>query len=212
MNEVDQAAKTVWDFMQLRQQPRPADVIIALGSHDLRVAEYAAELFKQGLAPWLLCSGGFGRSTKDRFKKTEAELFAETAAKAGVPLSNIIMETRSANTGQNAEFSRALLQKMGIQVRTAVLVHKPYMERRTFATFRKVWPELDFTVTSPNIEYQDYPNAEIDKDEFLHTMVGDFQRLTKYAEASFQIPQVIPRNVQDAFDELVRQGYNQHLL
>ena len=42
-----------------------------------------------------------------------------------------------------------------------ILVQKPFMERRTLATFLKQWPEIDKTfdriaVTSPQIYFMDY--------------------------------------------------------
>ena len=39
------------------------DAILALGSHDVRVAERAAELYLQGYAAWLIFSGGYGALT-----------------------------------------------------------------------------------------------------------------------------------------------------
>jgi hypothetical protein len=42
--------------------------VFALGSSDLRVGEYAAQLFLDGYGNYLATSGGFGRITKDRFR------------------------------------------------------------------------------------------------------------------------------------------------
>jgi hypothetical protein len=37
------------------------------------------------------------------------------------------------------------------------------MERRTFATFSKQWPDntTQFTVTSPQLSFKDYPTKEM---------------------------------------------------
>lgn len=56
-----QQIETLWDYLQLHQQPDVADLILVLGSNDVRVAEHAANLYHQGLAPYVLFSGGFGR-------------------------------------------------------------------------------------------------------------------------------------------------------
>ena len=41
-------ARVIWDYLQLRHRPIPADIIIALGTNDLRVAKYAAGLYRRG--------------------------------------------------------------------------------------------------------------------------------------------------------------------
>ncbi len=38
--------------------PRPAECILVLGGHDIGVAERAAELFGQDIAPLIVVSGG----------------------------------------------------------------------------------------------------------------------------------------------------------
>jgi hypothetical protein len=43
-------------------------------------------------------------------------------------------------------------------------------------------------------------------------MVGDLQRIRVYAERGFQIPQEIPGDVWCAYEELVRDGYDQYLI
>ena len=53
----------------MQQKPEKADCIFVLCSLDARVAERAMELHKQGLAPYILFSGGFGALTKDLFEK-----------------------------------------------------------------------------------------------------------------------------------------------
>ncbi len=53
-----EAARILYDFHFLRQTARAADVIVALGTNDLRVAEFAASLYHQGFGAWLVCTGG----------------------------------------------------------------------------------------------------------------------------------------------------------
>ena len=84
-----------------------------LGSNDVRVAEYAAELYKRHLAPVILFPGGMGRFY-GRLAVPEAELFAEAAIKAGVPENCILIENKSTNTGENVRFSREVLKRAGI--------------------------------------------------------------------------------------------------
>ena len=78
-----------------------ADLIWALGSHDLRVADRVAELWHAGMAPLVVMSGGLGNFTEGVFEKPEADLFAERAIELGVPEEVILIENRSTNTGEN---------------------------------------------------------------------------------------------------------------
>jgi len=211
-NNVDLLAKIIWDYLHLNYKLKKADCIFALGSIDVRIAQYSAKLFLEGYAPVIIFSGGLGRISKDIFKKSEAEMFADIAIQAGVPQEKIIVENKSSNTGENIAFTKQLLSDRGLNFKTFILVQKPYMERRTYAAFKKLWPEKRFIVTSPPISYEDYPNINISKDEFINIMVGDIQRIKFYPEKGFQIYQEIPDNVWRAYEKLVELGYTDHLI
>jgi len=208
----DALARVLWDYMVLGHDLVESDVILALGSNDLRVAERAADVCLQGLAPLLVCSGHLGRLTAERFHKSEAEMFADVAAAKGVPREAIRLEPRSTNTGDNVTFSRELLRGLGIDPQRIILVQKPYMERRTYATFMKRWPGKDVRVTSPAISFDDYPTAELPKDLVINILVGDVQRMRVYADRGFQIAQPMPDEVWAAWEELVVRGYTNHLV
>ncbi|MBC7836184.1 YdcF family protein [Acetobacteraceae bacterium] len=210
--DTDALAKILWDYHHVNHTLKKADSIFVLCSHDIRVAEYAADLFLQGYAPYLIFSGGFGVLTKDLFDKPEAEVFAEVALKKGVPKDKILIENKSTNTGENVEFTKKLLTERGLDFQTFILVQKPYMERRTYATFKKVWPEKEFAVTSPPIPYESYFTKEIPKDRVINIMVGDLQRIKLYPEKGFQIYQEIPDKVWNAYEKLVEMGYINHLV
>ena len=208
----DDLARILWDYMLLRHDMAPADVILALGSNDVRVGQHAAQLFLRGLAPLMVCSGRLGRLTAGRFEKSEAETFADAAVRLGVPRSAILIEDASTNTGENIDRSRALLAKAGIRPARVIVVQKPYMERRAWATFRVRWPEPDVRVTSPPISYDEYPTPEIPRDLVINILVGDVQRMRVYAERGFQVPQPMPDAVWAAWTELVARGYTNHLV
>lgn len=211
--EADEHAKILWDYMHMHHTLKKADCILVLGSYDRRVAQYAADLFLMGYAPFLLCSGGGTRKeSKERFGKTEAETFADIALRAGVPQENIIVEKEAKNTVENIEFSKKLLKERGLDFQSFILVHKPSMERRVFATWKRWWPEKECIVTSPPISYEDFPNEEISKQLMIENIVGDFQRIKVYADRGWQIPQEVPTEVQQAFEKLIAAGYTQRLV
>jgi uncharacterized SAM-binding protein YcdF (DUF218 family) len=211
-SEIDRLARLVWDYHQLQHALEPADVIVVLGSHDLRVAERGASLYLEGYAPRIVFSGGLGNLTRGLWDEPEARKFARVARERGVPAEAILIEDRSTNTGENVRFTRALLESRGIEAERFLLVQKPYMERRAWATFRRVWPEKRALVTSPPIGFDDYPNAEISKERVIHIMVGDLQRIRIYPGKGFQIEQEIPEEVWDAYERLVALGFTDNLV
>ncbi|WP_207430011.1 YdcF family protein [Sabulibacter ruber] len=207
-------SKLIWDYHQLHHRLKPADVILVLGSHDPRVAERGAELFLQGYAPWLLFSGGFGRLTEGTWTETEAEKFARIAEEMGVPATQILIENQSTNTGENIAFSYQLLKEKQIPLQRLILVQKPYMERRTYATFLKQWPgpEVEIMVTSPQLSFEEYAPDEVYRELVIHVMLGDLQRIKVYPEKGYQAHQEIPAEVWDAFEQLKQKGFTSHLL
>lgn len=210
--EVDLLAKKVWEYHHLNHRIEKSDAILVMGSHDLRVAERGAHLFLEDWAPLLIFSGGLGNLTRGVWDQPEADRFAEIAVRMGVPEEKILIENRSTNTGENVKFTRDLMAKLHLDPQKFILVHKPYMERRAFTTFRKVWPEKQALVTSPQMSFEDYPNQEISKTDVIGIMVGDLQRIRLYPAKGFQIAQEIPPDVWAAGQRLIQLGYSQNLI
>lgn len=205
-------ARIVWDYHHVHHALRKADCIIVLGSHDTRVAERGAELFLGDWAPLVVFSGGLGSLTSGIWTRPEAEVFADVAVSRGVPRERTLLESRSTHTGENVDFTRQLLAERGQTPRRAIAVQKPYMERRTLATFASHWPDLEVVVTSPQIELDDYATGAIARDDVIHIMVGDLQRLMVYASKGWSAPQEIPAEVMAAYEGLVAAGYTTRLL
>lgn len=209
--EVFALAKNIWNYHHVNHTLVPSDCILTLGSHDTRVAERAAELYHQGWAPLLIFAGGLGRLTDSLWTEPEADLFARIAVEKGVPQEAILIENRSTNTGENIRFVQQLLKERNLDPESFIIVQKPYMERRSLATFAKAWPEKAFVVTSPQIPFEDYPNADISLEQVINIMVGDLQRIKIYPEKGFQVYQEIPDDVWQAFERLVELGFNRQL-
>jgi uncharacterized SAM-binding protein YcdF (DUF218 family) len=210
--DLDRCARIVWDYHHVGHALAPADAILVLGSHDTRVAERGAQLWLEGWAPLLVLSGNVGALTSGVFARPEAEVFADVAAGMGVPRERMLLEPRSTNTGENVRFMRELLGERGVVLRRAIAVQKPYMERRTLATFESSWPGLEVVVTSPQLGLDDYASGEIARDDVIHIMVGDLQRLIVYGRRGWSTPQEIPPDVLEAYDALVAAGYTRRLL
>lgn len=210
--ETLELAQILWDYHHVHHTLEKSDCILALGSHDLRVAERAAELYLQGWAPLLVFSGGLGRLTQEIWSEAEADKFASIALNKGVPREAILIENKSTNTGENILFTKKLFQEKNIDPQRFIVVQKPYMERRSYATFKKHWPDKKLLVTSPQISLNYYPNEDISLEEVIHIMVGDLQRIKLYPEKGFQVFQEIPDDVWVAYEYLVKLGYDSHLV
>ena len=209
-------AETIWRYHQLNHQLARADVILVLCSHDKAVAERGAQLFLEGWAPLLIFSGGLGSITSRLWREPEADQFAAIAITMGVPRERILIENKSTNTGENILFTKQLLAERQIDTKTFILVQKPYMERRSYATFKKLWPDKEALVTSPQASLDEYlrrySNEALSSDDVVSIMVGDLQRIRLYPARGFQIPQDIPDEIWAAFEELVAAGYDKHLI
>ncbi len=208
--EAVRLARIIWDYHCLGQSPAPADVIVALGTNDLRVAEYAAELYLRGFAPMLVCSGGVAHTDDllaTAWDRTEAEVFAEVAMARGVPRDRILLERQAINTAENFRYTRKLIQPSSI-----VIAVKPFMQRRVAATIAVEWPEVVYTMGSPSLTMDEYFTPELTPEKVINIMVGDLQRIWLYADRGWAARQPVLAEVRAAFDGLVAMGYDKHLV
>ena len=205
----------IWDYLGLHQEPRKADLIVGFGNFNTDIARRAAELYHGGYAPKILFTGGLGRNTKTLFPEPEAVKFARVAMECGVPEADIILEDKSTNTKENIEFTREILVSRSIPHSHVLGVHQPYMERRITAALGVYWPELSFSVTSPQVTIPEYlERARIQgmtENAAISVIVGDFQRMDLYAKLGYQLPQHIPEKAWEAYRALVAMGFDKQL-
>ena len=212
--EVDKLAKKIWNYHHLNHRLEKADCIFVLCSHDLRVADYAAKLFLEGYAPLIIFSGGIAHQEdllNTDWEKSEAEMFTEKAIKLGVPRDKIIIENEAKNTGENVKFTEKILEERGLNFESFIIIQKPYMERRAYATIKVYWPNKKIIVTSPPLKFEEYANEKISTEDVINIIVGDIQRIKIYPRKGFQIFQEIPTHVWLAYLKLVQLGYTKHL-
>lgn len=118
----------------------PSDVIIILGagtrpsgrpsiSHTRRI-RHGVALYQRGIAPFILCTGGF----TDSHPSSEAQACADLAQELGVPRGAILVEEHSRSTEENAIETRKLMAARGLK--TAVLVSDNYHLWRAEMIFR----------------------------------------------------------------------------
>jgi uncharacterized SAM-binding protein YcdF (DUF218 family) len=121
------------------QRLRPAAVIIILGhpangdgspSPAMREqVALAVALYRAGLARTLLFTGGAVYN-----EYVESQVMADLALQQGVPAADIMTETRSRDTVENARYCRQIMRARGW--RDAIVVTTPYHVRRASRVFR----------------------------------------------------------------------------
>ncbi|GGN68408.1 hypothetical protein GCM10010112_32750 [Actinoplanes lobatus] len=202
----------LWNYHNMGHEIRPADVGIGLGSHDLGVAKIATELYFKKMYPWLVFTGANAPTTIETFPRGEAIHYREYAIENGVPADAILVETQARNTSQNIEFTRAVLDEQGIQARSVILMSRPYQQRRAYATCKKIWPEVEVTCASLPLPLDEYVASIGNPRKVIDMLVGDTQRIEKYAALGFAIPQHVPDEVRTSFSRLTHAGYVSRLI
>ncbi len=98
-----------------------------------RRTRHAIALYRQGVAPKLVLTGGVGT-----YPPSEAEAAAVIARRAGVPESALVLEDRSTSTEENARFAAELIGN-GARI---VVVSDAYHIFRSERVFRRYFAEV----------------------------------------------------------------------
>lgn len=205
-------AQAVFAFLSdTEDTPGTADIVLAMGSQDLRVADTATRAFRETRADWLVCSGGFGKDTASLLRAPEGALYAQRCRELGVSEERILVEDRATNSGENFLFSKALLAERRIFPQAGVIACKPYMAKRAWAVGTKQWPEVHWYIFRQDLRFTEYLDQGNDLTTVLELMAGDLQRLRIYA-GTFQIPIPVPETVWAAYERLAADGYDRYVI
>ena len=125
----------------------PRSIVELNGSGDRML--YASWLYHQGVAPKLLLTGGSISWMGER-ESTPADEMAEVLEMLGVPREAVWLESESLNTYENALYSRAILDREGID--RIILVTSAFHMPRAVPLFEKQGFEVipapaDYSVT-----------------------------------------------------------------
>lgn len=200
----------IWDYMHMNMALSKADCIVGFGCYNDDIALRCAELYHQGWAPKVLFTGGLGRNTLGLWTESEAVRFGRIALEQGVPEKDILIEDKATNSAENILLTRAKLSALGLPRERILAVHKPFMERRLWAAMKVYWPEAALTVTSPQLDLDEYIRRSVAQglreQTVIDVIVGDFQRMEVYAKKGYQIPQEIPAALWRCYHALVAAG------
>jgi uncharacterized SAM-binding protein YcdF (DUF218 family) len=152
------------NFIFAEDELRPADVIFLPGNGYPQMAERAAELYKEGFAPYILPSGRYS-ITEGHFAgvQAKAEIYSDTyetewdflrdvLRKNGVPDHAILKENEATYTYENALRSKEVLEKENLEVSTAILCCKTHHARRALMYYQSVFPETEILVCPVNAD------------------------------------------------------------
>lgn len=213
-NIENEKIEKLWNYMQCNHTIKKVDCIIVLGCEDLNVAKVATDLFLKNYSDKLIFSGGMGKVTKNIWNEPEADKFAKYAIENGVPKDKVYVENASTNTGDNFRFVKKLIEQKNLDVKTCIVVCKPYVQKRVEATLKKIMPECEGIIISQNIGYEayckQYENEIGDSREVIEDLVCSVERMKVFAQRGWQIEVDVPDDIWNTYEELVKAGYDKY--
>lgn len=154
----NQIIQDISDYIFVSDTPEKADAIFLPGGSHPEQPEYAAELYRQGYARWLIPAGGVSvktgkwhgvRSKADIYDgdyQSDCAFFTDVLIKNGVPAAAIIGEDKSGHTRDNAFFSRKTVDEKGLSIKTALIVCKAFHARRCLMLYQMAFPDVQIKV------------------------------------------------------------------
>jgi uncharacterized SAM-binding protein YcdF (DUF218 family) len=100
----------------------------------------AIELYHKGYIKKILFSGGSGSLTYPNMK--EGSYVRDYLLSIGFPKEDLMVETESKNTKENADFSKALLQETGNENASLLLITSGFHQRRSVRIFNNIGLEV----------------------------------------------------------------------
>ena len=129
MNDVyEKFLKSSEEFIFAENKPEKSDIIFVPGNGYPQMAEKAAELFKKGMADWILPSGKYSvvngkfsgvlekSNVYDKEYGTEWEFLRDVLIKNGVPDQKILKEDQATFTYENAIYSRQVTDHAELEI------------------------------------------------------------------------------------------------
>ena len=150
------------NYIFISDTPAVADAIFLPGGMHPQQPEYAARLYLEGYAKWIIPSGKMGvqwdvwpgvADKADIYTgdyRSECELFVDVLTKSGVPRDVIIPEYTARHTRDNAFLSRKAVDEKGLCIKTAIIVCKEFHARRCLMLYQLAFPEVTFKVCPIN--------------------------------------------------------------
>ena len=173
------------EFIFVEHQPENADIIFVPGGNYPDSARYAAQLYKDGWAPYVMPSGKYSIVTGkfmlaesnifDKVYETEWDYLREILVENGVPSEAVLKENEATYTYENAIYSRKKLDGMGIIVKKAILCCQAFHARRCLLYYQEQFPDTEFIVcpvVTKGISRENWFQTE----HGIQTVLGEIER------------------------------------
>lgn len=181
------------DFIFAENKPEKADIIFVPGNGFPQMAERAAQLYKEGFAPYVLPSGRYS-ITVGKFSgvlskaeaypgdfETEWDFLKHVLVKNGVPKEAVLKENHATFTYENAIFSRQVTDNAGLTIKNAIICCKTYHARRSLMYYQLLYPETEFLVVGVDADGITRENWR-DTEEGVEAVTGEMTRIIKQFE------------------------------
>ena len=182
------------------------DAMFILGSKYPEVADtvrFANEIYD---FEYIVFTGNEGRNTRGRYRRTEAEVLYDRAKRWIKPGQHTYIEKLARNTGENLTFSMKMLGEDEIYPQRILLAQNPTMATRAAATFKNLFPNLNFCCIVPEKKFDEYLSESDSGRQFVCELVGNVERVLEYPKLGFQVEVDVPKDVREAYEELIRRG------
>lgn len=156
--------KDISDFIFIEDKPEKADIIFLPGGGHAEVPEKGAEMFLKGYAPVIMPSGKKAidkegpleiHTKSDVYNndyETESDFYKDVLIKCGVDSEAIVCEKRATYTKLNAVYSRKLTDKMGLEIKKAMICCKSFHARRCLMYYTYAFPETEFIIVPTDVD------------------------------------------------------------
>jgi len=165
----------------MEDEVEQADVILIPGGSHNQLIERAVDLYNDGLAAYILPSGGSNKNLTNY--DSEWEFLYKRAIELGIPKEAILKEDKAKHTFDNAQLSLSTLNENKIVVNKAILVCKNFHARRAFLTYATVFPSKMKILVSPVIDNKNIKRDNWYLDESkICVVMNEVVKIGKYFE------------------------------
>ncbi len=166
------------------EDPSPADVLFMFGSSDIPDAVYRrlAGWVHAGWFRMVVVTGRVGRAF-DRTGIPLAHTMRDELVASGVPADLIVVQDRSTNTFEDAEFGIGDVRRCGVEPESVVFVSKSHHAGRCLRTLRLHLPGADIRAVTYDYSYDGCPVTEADwweHDTTRRRVYAEYLKITTY--------------------------------
>ena len=164
-------------FIFLQDAPQRADILFIPGNGHAEPSELAADLYRAGLAPYVLPSGRYaigkgefagqvsGTRAYPGCFETEWAFMREVLLQNGVPDTAILREDEATYTYQNASYSRRRTDAERLSERRGLICCMPVHARRAKMYYQTLYPEAELLLCPA-------PGATVTHENWMHEPEG----------------------------------------